>query len=130
MGPSLLLFLQTNIPQKIVPRYPRVDATARQILEYTDWQTVAFTILVMLVVFLFLGRCVRGRWAAWDDLFHSGVALLTAISGTTIAVVLLFTEPPAFDKLTTESRWIPAAVTLAFTVRLCCLQFHKTFFKD
>jgi hypothetical protein len=130
MGTSLLLLqaVGTTASPAVHPN-PRLDAIGRYILDSADTQLVVLSILGLMFVLWLTGACVTKKFARFEDVFKASVAVLTMVSGATIAVVFLFTNPPAFEKLTGESRWLPAAVTLAFTAKLGIEEIHNTFFK-
>jgi hypothetical protein len=127
MGTGLLLFLQVG-PLK-PPKHPVLDSIGRTALGYVDVQTVALGIMAILIILIFVGRPFSKRWAELEDILHTGVALLTAVSGTIVLLVFLFTDPPAFENLDGESRALPAAVTFAVGLIYCGRQIFKTFFK-
>jgi len=127
MGIGLLLLLQGTDASK--RHHPGLNAFGRAALDYVDEQTLGLSIIAVVIVLWVVGRLFTKRWAGVEELFHAGVAILAAASGATVAIVFLFTDPPAFDKLTGEARWIPAAVTFAFTIRHCLQQIGKSFFK-
>jgi hypothetical protein len=81
---------------------PTVDALARSVLQ-TDYRIYGGCILGAVFLFLVWRRWRYREWPSFEQCIVLITALLAILGAITIALVFLFTSPPAVDVLPKQS---------------------------
>ena len=123
-----LLVLQSGA-ERLSPLARWLDHNTREALRYIDATTVFVVTLALLVLFMLVGRWQKGAWASVFDVVRGFLGMLLLFSGSLMAMVLLFTQPPAIELVSRDSLNIAAVLSLILTIAVGLRELYSAFFK-
>ena len=93
-----------------------LDHFGRAALEFFDYRVASLTVLVVVALFVFIGRFRRGKFHELYACVKVVEACALIASGLIVGCVFLLTNPPAVDEISHESRGGIGLVTVILTM--------------
>jgi hypothetical protein len=127
MGTVLLLLQAVIVEHKAPP--PPLDPYVRAALPYFETPMVGAWILLLVLFLTVCGRCWAKRWADGKGILRAAFAVFIIVTGATVGLIFLFTDPPAVGNLSLEARWVIGIVTFVSTGQFLIQELHMVFFR-
>jgi hypothetical protein len=109
-------------------QYPGLDHFGRAFIQLFDYRIAALMALFLTLIGVAIHRKRAGVMPSMPATLNACVGFLSIFGGLAIGVILLFTNPPAFDLLSHESLGLIGVVTLLSTLYLGVTQIRANLF--
>jgi hypothetical protein len=88
----------------------------RAALAFFDYRAASLTALIVVAIFIFIGRIRRGKFHPFGACVKVMEACGLIAIGLIVGCVFLLTDPPAVDELSHEARSAIGLITLILTI--------------